>query len=364
MLKDTLTRHEAFWQQKSTDRPLLAVNVGFFVNQRFPRVMEAMPEEEITPEDIPVEKFLKDCDDLHESHAGLGDYPFVSAPFVGIPWMEAIAGCPIMASKSSFWAEPCITDWKTWQWAESDLDNPWTKKLIELMTALVEHSHGRYGVAPTLMRGPSDILSAMRGAAELSLDLMDDPDAVLPNIERAADLWKTMARVQHDLIPESNEGYVAGDAALRTWSPEKVLWLQEDAMSLLSPRLYKDFFLPVDRKLSSEFPCIAYHLHGSALWAIDDLLLLPGVDVIELNLEDAACDIEGTFAGWKQIQEHKPCIMWRAYGKDFKPWIERVLREYPAKGLSIQVSASNSADAKLAQTTFFEAVAAFCGRNK
>ncbi|MHB9038001.1 MAG: hypothetical protein ACYC64_15190 [Armatimonadota bacterium] len=356
MLKDTLQRHKAFWERRDTDRPLLGVNAGFFVNQRFPRVMEQMPEGEVQPDDIPVELFLKDCDDLYESHAGLGDYPFVSAPFVGIPWLEAIAGCPIMASKSSFWAEPCITDWKTWRWSEFILENPWTKKLQELMIALTEHSSGRYGVAPTLMRGPSDILSAMRGAAELSVDLMDDPDAVLPSIDQATNLWKAAARIQLDLIPESDEGYIAGDAALRTWAPEKVLWLQEDAMSLLSPRLYKDFFLPVDRKLSDEFPCIAYHLHGSALWAVDDLVELPGVDVIELNLEAAFCDVEGTFAGWKKIQQRKPVIMWRAHGDDFKEWLEKVLREFPANGLSIQVSAFDPNDAKLAVKIFDEVV--------
>ena len=48
-------------------------------------------------------------------------------------------------------------------------------------------------------------------------------------------------------------------------------------MSLLSPRLYRQYVLPLDRKLSEMFPCVVYHLHGSALWAIDDLMRLPGV---------------------------------------------------------------------------------------
>ena len=101
------------------------------------------------------------------------------------------------------------------------------------------------------------------------------------------------------------------------------------------------------------FPCVVYHLHGSALWAIDDLVQLPGVAVIELNLEAANCDVEGTFAGWKKIQKHKPLIMWRACGDDFSAWLARVRKEFPSKGLSIQVSAYNADDAKKVKEGFF-----------
>ena len=354
MLADTLKRHEAFWNLKETDRPLLGINVGFFVGQRFPRVMAAMREGPVRPEDIPVEAFLHDCDDLHESHEGLGDYPFVSAPFVGIPWLEAIAGCPIMASGTGFWAQPCVADWKARRWEESYLENRWTRKLIELMRALVAHADGRYGVAPTLMRGPSDIIAAMRGSAELAIDLMENPEIVMPSMHQAARLWSEVAKAQLAEIPESGSGYVAGDAALRVWAPEKVLWLQEDAISILSPRLFRDYILPIDRGLSDAFPCIAYHLHGTALWAIDGVASLPGVDAIELNLETAFCDLEGTFEGWKKIQAVKPVILWRAYADDYPGWLARVLREFPAKGLSIQVSANSPSEAEDAQRMFRE----------
>jgi hypothetical protein len=229
---------------------------------------------------------------------------------------------------------------------------------LELMRALVRHSRGRYGVAPTLMRGPADILSAMRGAAQFPLDLVDDPDAVVSALERCARIWTDVGRAQLELIPESDEGYVAGDAALRFWAPGKPVWLQEDAMSLMSPGLYRELLLPIDRRLAGEFPCTAYHLHGSALWAIDDVVQLPGVDVVELNLEAAACDVEGTFAGWKRIQAAKPLVIWRMYGEDFRPWLARVLREIPWNGLSIQVSVANAEEAETARAAFFEAVAA------
>jgi hypothetical protein len=349
-------RHQGFWERQPAQHPLLGINVGFALDETFPRTMAQISDGPLKPDDLPLEAFLQDCDALALAHAGLGDYPYVAAPFVGVPWLEAIAGCPIVASRNSFWAGPCIDDWDAWRWPESFIDNAWTRKLLELMDALAAHAAGRYQIAPTLMRGPLDILAAMCGGAAMVLNLMDQVPEVLPAIDALSRLWSEVARAQLARIPASAGGYVAGAAALRTWAPDKVLWLQEDAMALLSPKLYRRYILAADRKLSDAFPCIAFHLHGSALWAINDLVTLPGVDVIELNLEDARCDVEGTFAGWRKIQQHKPVVMWRTYGPDFEPWLYRALSEFPAAGLSIQVSTHDRAEAETVQAVFTRAV--------
>jgi hypothetical protein len=154
------------------------------------------------------------------------------------------------------------------------------------------------------------------------------------------------------LIPPSSEGYIALESALRAWAPERLIWLQEDAMALLSPKLYREFILPLDMELSALFPCIAFHLHGTALWAIDSLVHVPGIDAIELNLEAAFCDVEGTLAGWKKIQQHKPLVIWRIYAEDFAPWLQSILQEFPAKGISFQVSARNVEEARKVQAEF------------
>ena len=348
-------RHKAFWERQPTDRPLLGINVGFTLPQACPRTMAQIPDGPLKPDDIPVQAFLEDCDALELAHRGLGDYPYVAAPFVGVPWMEAIAGCRIVAHRTSLWAEPCVGDWRSWPWPANCLENPWARRLLELMEALTAHAAGRYRVAPTLMRGPADILAAMRGGAQFVMDLVDEPEFMQAAIAQVSALWQDLASAQLARVPSSADGYVGGAAALRVWAPDKVLWLQEDALALLSPRLYHEHFLPQDQRLSESFPCTAFHLHGSALWAIDSLVLLPGLKVIELNLEDANCDLEGTLAGWRKIQRHKPLVIWRMYAADFEPWLLRVLREFTAGGLSIQVSTRNLAEAQTVQRIFARA---------
>ena len=356
MFGSGLARQRAFWQRQEMDRPLLGLNIGFTVQQRFPLLMAAIPIGRVKPEDIRTDLFLADCDRLYEAHRGLGDYPYVSAPFTGIPWLEAILGCPIMCSGTSFWAEPCVADWRGWRGPQPIWESPWARKLLELMRALVEHGRGRYPAAPTLMRGPSDLMAAMGGASQLPLLMIDEPALARRVAELCTEVWIEVGRAQLELIPESAEGYIAGDAALRAWAPEKLVWLQEDAMALLSPRLYREFILPLDRRIAASFPCTAFHLHGSALWAIDELVKEPAIAVLELNLEDATCDLEATFAGWKKIQAHKPLVIWRMYGGDFRDWLRRVVAELPPRGLSIQVSTHDEEEAYKAMDAFSEIV--------
>jgi len=352
MTEDLLGRHEAFWNCEETDRPLWGVSIGFFLNEAYPRAMAKIPPGPVHPEDIPIEEILRDCDERFALHQGLGDFPCTCGPFSGIPWLEATAGCPVMASPTSFWAEPCCQDIRGWHPTGPAREHAWGRKLLELMAALVKHSQGNYQVSPALMRGPLDILAALRGSSGLVFDLVDHPGPVEAALELCAGIWEEIGRAQLELIPQSRHGYIALDGALRSWAPDKLLWLQEDAMALLSPDLYRTHVLPLDRRLSDSFRCVAFHLHGSALWAIDELVQVPGIDVLELNLEDAMCDVEGTFAGWKKIQERKPVVVWRKYGSDFGPWLERIYRDLRPRALNIQVSVRNRAEAEQVRDEF------------
>jgi hypothetical protein len=335
MNPDKLRRHRAFLNSEPTDRPLIGSWLfGFFVHQQYPSVAAAMQPGPVQPDDIPIQLFLQDVDALWEAYSELDDdYPFSMGAFYGVPWMEAIMGCPVHFSGTNMYSGPCILDWDAYNWKRPTLDNPWARKLLEFLDALVKHSNGRFACGPTLMRGPADMCSAMRGGTNLALDLYDCPEEVQRLAELCTDVWIEVGQAQLDLVPMSENGYIAGCAGLRCWMPEKGIWLQDDAISVLSPRFYSDIFLPQVRRIATAFPVIAFHLHGNTLWPVDLLLTVDDIDVMELNYDVGICDLEKVIAAWKDIQNRKPLI---AFADATLDEFDHIMNELSPVGLSLQ----------------------------
>jgi hypothetical protein len=196
------------------------------------------------------------------------------------------------------------------------------------------------------MRGPADVIAAMRGAANLPLDLYDHPEVIQRVGKMIAEVYVELGKAQLDLIPPCPQGYLGRGDGLRCWAPDKFLWLQEDAAALLSPTLYREFILPLDRYIAAQFPCVAFHVHTSNAWVIDQLLEAPEIDVIQLNLEIGETGIEDFFGAWKKVAGRKPVVIARMYEDGIWAWLDRVIREFPASGLTLVVTTEGVEQAK------------------
>ncbi len=188
-------------------------------------------------------------------------------------------------------------------------------------------------------------MAAMGGAQQLPLSLCDYPELMKRAVNICAEVFAEIWNAQHELIPSSPQGYMSG--TFRLWAPHKIAWLQADAMALLSPALYREFFLPVDRRLCRQLPVVAFHLHDSALWGVDKLTAIDELAVFELGFDATPGAEEDTFEACKRAQRLKPLIIWRMYQPDqFWPWLDQVLRELSPAGLSIQITVADAAAAK------------------
>ncbi|RPI53634.1 MAG: hypothetical protein EHM56_07065 [Chloroflexi bacterium] len=334
--RDKLDRHRAFLRREPVDRPLIGSWLfGFFVHQQYPSVAAAMQPGPIQPDDIPIDLFLQDVDALWAAYTELDDdYPFSMGAFYGVPWLEAIMGCPVFFSGTNMYSRPCIFDWKENTWHRPTRDNPWMQKLLEFLAALVKHSDGRFPCGPTLMRGPADICAAMRGGTELALDLYDHPEHVRRLAELCTDVWIEVGKAQLALVPQSDNGYMIGCAGLRCWMPEKGIWLQDDAIALLSPRFYRAFFLPQVQRIAVEFPAVAFHLHGNTLWPVELILSVEGIDVLELNYDVGVCVLEDVIGAWRKIQERGLPLL--AFADVTLDELRHILATLSPIGLSIQ----------------------------
>ena len=202
---------------------------------------------------------------------------------------------------------------------------------VEFTQWLVRLSDGRFPVALSLMRGPADLLAAVRGAENAIYDLYDFPDQVERLMNVLTDIWISAARAQIAHIPRFADGYCFSIQQL--WSRQLGGWFQDDAIAYWSPELYAELARPSESKLSSCMPATGIHLHGPALFTVDHLVDMPDLSVIEVNLDDVGQKIPDMIPRFLQILEKKRLFVWGAFTEADLA----MMREHlPARGLALQ----------------------------
>jgi len=336
-LEATLKRHAAFWVRGEADVPLMGTTPR---QARFPlralRTVLTAKDGLITADMIEVEPLLQYADEQFTSEGLLlGDLLWSASPWVAIPWMEAILGCPIRISEhsESLWAEPILADWE--QVADIQLSpaNEWLFKLLELTSALAEHSQGRYPTVQTLMRGPSDMMAALRGSERLCLDLYDYPAEVRRLAEICTDIWVEVNKKVLDTIPSFRGGY--GTGLMQVWAPGQSVVFQEDASIFLSPSMYREFLLPGDRRIAESFEYSMIHLHSAALHIIDDLLEVDTLTAVQVAFDPSGPSIEQLIPVLAKIMERKPLLFMGVVGDLAQADMDQITDALPAEGLCL-----------------------------
>ncbi len=328
-------RCRAFWSREEVDRPLLATWVGSFeVTRLYPRGLAHLPEGELTPGDINFESFRQDYEVLFEKHLQASvDVPWSAFPLMVLPWVEAIAGCRIVHREGNIWAEPWLDSYDRFEGSrglEPRMD--WLAKLVEFTDWLVALSDGRFPVAVSLMRGPADVLAAVRGAQNSVLDLMDNPRAVVPVLERVTDIWVQVADAQLSHIPPFAGGY--GWSVQNLWAEEPGGWFQDDAIAYWSPSLYRTCAVPHESRLSRCMARTGCHLHSTAIFTADELLKMPDLGVIEMNLDVVGKSIPEMIPTFQRILETSRLYVWGNFTVDD---LVAMKENLPAKGLALQL---------------------------
>ena len=92
---------EAYYERRNT-RPV----VGFYVGEYFPlrqyRAATGLPQGAFGVDDVACLDWRPDYERLFALHdACPGDLLYTATAFVGVPWMEAALGCPVVVRSSS-----------------------------------------------------------------------------------------------------------------------------------------------------------------------------------------------------------------------------------------------------------------------
>ena len=345
-LEERLELHRRFWAREPQPRPLASFRVGdFFFSRHFQAAHPLLePDRLIEPGMIDVSAFLPDYERMFAESEAIGQDGFwTGEPFTGIPWMEAILGCPIRAGRESFTSRPWLkSPADALAQVRLDPENPWFRKYLEFTDALVQAGRGRYPVGMPIMRGPTDMLGALLGQQEMVLALMmEDPALMRRLVERVTRAFLAVIAAQTRRVPPFHGGTSLG--FYHVWAPGPSIWFQDDLSAILSPKVYREFFLDSARTILRGHPHTAVHLHPASFFILDELLTLDGLKVVEVNKDIGGPGVADMLPVLSKIMQTRGLILW---GDLTIEDLETVRRHLPCRGLSLHVVAPTLDEAR------------------
>lgn len=327
-----LDRHADWWQRKGT---LITYSKGAPLGDLWLPLVDgtdAAKDMDLLPDMLDVNRLVGEACAPGPLET-FGDYVRTAAPYSRVPWMEAILGAPIRATiqGGSMRAEPFIESWGEWEQQSTCLNTEWLNLLLRMTTLLAARNGGRYAVAQTLMRGPSDLAEAVLGPELMSFSMYDDPNELRRFLDTVTETFVEVLHAQLERIPTIEGGYVS---PFGIWAPGTVVRTQCDASAFLSPRHYAEWFLPYDVSISESVDYSIIHLHSCSLHTVDALLEVERPHAIQITLETSpgAPTLEELVPIFGKILAVKPLI---AEGPLSEDDVQFLLDRVPQDGLCI-----------------------------
>ena len=334
-VEERIERYQVWRNRLPASGPM----IGFAWEPEVPPLPEMMDrlglEREISPQKIDPKAVLPYLEQWYQEDCRLHSETIQSfGPAFGIPWVEAMAGCPVVAYPGSLWAEAFLKSYDDRPAIRFDPASAWLRKLVEFTNAMVELAAGRFPVCLPLMRGPLDTLAAMRTPAQMCLDMVDRPEAVHQLLGEITDLWIGIAQTLLPLIPPFHGGSCS---RMRMWVPGPSITPQNDVSSLLSPAMYETFGLPYDRRITARFPFHSFHMHSTEHHQMDVLVKIEDLTALQMFLQHHAGGppLAKVMPSVKRAMAKKPLLL----GVPDAETADICLAELPSEGLCLMLTA-------------------------
>ena len=295
-------RYEAWWQGELLDRPLIRITA---------------PKVRATPEEVPTEegelvdwftnpeKVFPRLERRLETTYWAGDaFPlaFPVAPSL-VAIEAAYLGCPyrVMPISHTAWVSPIIEDWGSRPSLAVDPDNEWWCHTQQLLEEGAKRSQGRYCVGIPDLQGGGEILALLRGTERLAVDLYDRPEVIVPALEEINRAWRYYYDTCFEIIHRWSDGYVDW---LGVWSDSPAVAVECDFAALISPQMFRAYFLPALEQQVNWIGRTVFHLDGpGSLPHLDTLLALDELNGIQWGPGAGAAPMSEWIPLLQRIQE-------------------------------------------------------------
>lgn len=296
--RESCERYTAFWNNKPLDRsPVIFDSIGRWTNPMYQGVGYNYQK---YGEDI--ESFCRDYEKVWEARADCQDdtIPCISPQMGGaivaamwageIEWGEEVAN--LIPHNPLERADRLDK-------VEFNPANKYFKRIIREIECLSSRSHGRFGVSLEASTSITTTLSQLRGGTRFMYDTSDIPEQLRTFAEKICDHFIMLQDKTRGIVPHPEGG--SCHRWINYWNPGRGFWFSEDDAIMLSPEMYRDLFLDLDRRMCAATDFAAIHWHTGGLHLVGELLKIENLKMVQLSFDPGGPVFEKVLATCREI---------------------------------------------------------------
>ncbi len=171
-----------------------------------------------------------------------------ASPSQAVFWLCGMLGATLRILPGNTMAEEKWLAWEVLEQIRLEHDSPWFQKYMEFAETLVNRANGRFPVSHGTLIGPSDLFAVFRGHTQCLMDLIEEPEKSQKILWRFGKIFQEITEEVWKRLPRFCGGYF--DAQYQLWTENPIIRMQEDAIAVYSPKLYRTLVQPVDQYLA------------------------------------------------------------------------------------------------------------------
>ena len=332
-LRESIQRFEdGFWAKERLDRPPVGIyDEGIFMPISFLR--RPFTKATVSPEDISEALVRTEYEhSFAKRKVHSDDFFAFSAAWRGVPWLEACCGCPVRYAEGSLAPGHFVEAGRDLADLPIPAPNGWFECMRRETERLQADQPFDCWISPSILRGPSDVLAAMRGLKEFYMDLHDEPQAIADAAARVNRLLIKALDMHYSTVKPKLGGY---GHIFGYWAPGKTVAIQEDVMGMCSPEMYRDIFMRNNAELVRHLgQHVFFHLHTTGCKHYRYVLDIPGIAGLEMAFESIGPTAVDLVPVFREILERSRLILNVGSGFELLP---QVLTRLPTEGLFVAI---------------------------
>jgi hypothetical protein len=192
-------------------------------------------------------------------------------------------GCQPHFAPDTVWVDPAPVGEDGYpHFGEEWRDSPWWRWMLETTRTAAQASQGRYFMQSLWGNAAGDTLALARGTQNLLLDIAAHPAWVKSAVQRVSDILIEAVEAVWQIMGPGKLGVEGSLNYVGCWSPVRTSGLDCDFSCMISPRAFKELFLPPLIETMATFDHRIYHLDGpGAIPHLEALLALPELHAIQ-----------------------------------------------------------------------------------